>query len=154
MLLEKEFKRLEEATSHADKIAPTVSAKGVDWHLEHTLRSLIVMAQATIDSDPKEYKPQFNFKRFVIFNLGKIPRGKARAPKVVVPPEEIDMDKVNGKFGKARQVLENLQKVEENKFFTHPYFGDLNKKHTIRMIELHTRHHLAIIDDIIKAAND
>jgi hypothetical protein len=154
MLLQNELSRLESAFQHADSFAPEVSSKGVDWHLAHTLRSLIVMAQATIDSDPKDYSRSFNLRRFVIFNLGKIPRGKAKAPKVVLPPDDINMEIVRNQLDEAKEILIKLENVEKNKFFPHPFFGKLNKKQAIRIIELHTRHHLNIMDDIIKRAND
>lgn len=35
-------------------------------------------------------------------------------------------------------------------FFKHPYFGNLNVKDAIKMLKLHTRHHIDIINDIIK----
>jgi hypothetical protein len=39
--------------------------------------------------------------------------------------------------------------VSKDHFFEHPYFGKLKLKETIRFLEIHTTHHLSIIEDIV-----
>ncbi|MEY4335064.1 MAG: hypothetical protein RLZZ196_3814, partial [Bacteroidota bacterium] len=41
------------------------------------------------------------------------------------------------------------QNTQKNQFFVHPIFGKLNKKDTFTMLDIHTKHHLLIIQDII-----
>jgi hypothetical protein len=50
---------------------------------------------------------------------------------------------------KARNAITTLELISKDHFFTHPYFGDLKKKQTILFLEIHTQHHLEIIEDII-----
>ena len=48
----------------------------------------------------------------------------------------------------AKNSLVDLETLNANSYFTHPYFGDLNLKKTIWFLNLHTNHHLKIIKDI------
>jgi hypothetical protein len=51
-------------------------------------------------------------------------------------------------FRKIKNSLVDLETLNANSYFTHPYFGDLNLKKTIWFLNLHTNHHLKIIKDI------
>jgi hypothetical protein len=48
------------------------------------------------------------------------------------------------------QAITYLKDCEENQYFMHPFFGQLNKKQTIKFLAIHTEHHLKIIRDILK----
>lgn len=140
---------LEGKLSYNDFINPTISVSSVGWHIDHSLMVINQIVKSVNLSDPKEYEWKFNSKRFIVFTLNKIPRGKAKAPKGVIPVEEFNADSVNEKFIMARENIELLKGLPPNKFFVHPFFGKLNVKHTYKMIQLHTNHHLHIINDII-----
>ena len=43
-----------------------------------------------------------------------------------------------------------IKKAHHNAYFRHLIFGNLNKKRTIRFLQIHTAHHLKIIQDILK----
>ncbi len=133
----------------ANKIDPSISASSVGWHIDHSLMVINQIAGAVKASDPAAYQWSFNMKRLVVFTTGKIPRGKAKAPKSVIPENAFDENDVREKMEKANQKLAMLNELPANHFFIHPYFGHLNVKNTKKMIALHTDHHLAIIKDII-----
>jgi hypothetical protein len=42
-----------------------------------------------------------------------------------------------------------LETISKDRYFTHPFFGDLTLNQTINFLEIHTKHHLEIIEDII-----
>lgn len=42
-----------------------------------------------------------------------------------------------------------LASLDENQFFTHTLFKQLNKKQTLKFLGLHTNHHLKIVKDIL-----
>jgi hypothetical protein len=79
-----------------------------------------------------------------------IPRGKAQAPKVVIPSEEITVDSLKESLKNTYQAIAYLKDCQENQYFMHPFFGQLNKKQTIQFLAIHTQHHLKIVRDIMK----
>lgn len=147
-----DLQQLSDALEHFDKSAPEVSKSGVDWHLDHTARAFNGICRALIQSNPDDYKaPGFNLGRVYVLTRGKIPRGKGKAPKVSVATEEISKDDVIKRLGYAKEALDQLDALHPNVHFSHPYFGVLNKKRSIKFIRIHTQHHLDIIRDIVKA---
>jgi hypothetical protein len=85
-----------------------------------------------------------------VFLLNYIPRGKANAPKVVLPSTDLNQQLLEDSIKHTFQALNYLKDCQENQYFMHPYFGALNKNQTIRFLSIHTHHHLKIIADIIK----
>jgi hypothetical protein len=128
----------------------SVSKSDVAWHLDHVLRVTNGIASIVLTSKPEDYENNFNIKRSLIFLIGKMPRGKARAPKTVVSDGEITLSDLQSKVERAKSLLHNFHYCTSQKHFRHPYFGSLNLKQTIRFLEIHTKHHLKIVDDILK----
>jgi len=127
-----------------------ISEVSVGWHLEHSLLVIKQITATVAQSEPKLYKSKFNLKRFIVFLTKTIPRGKAKAPKVVIPVDEITVDSLQESLKKTYQAITYLKDCEENQYFMHPFFGQLNKKQTIKLLAIHTEHHLKIIRDILK----
>ena len=82
--------------------------------------------------------------------MNKFPRGKAKAPDIVKPKQKEKTD-YDALFAETKQALARLKNVDKNQFFLHHVFGYLNKKNTFIMLDIHTKHHLKIIKDIIAA---
>jgi hypothetical protein len=104
--------------------------------------------ETVVNSDPAKYEWKFDFKRSFVFFLGKFPRGKAKAPEIVIPVQNSQPD-FDALFRSTRISITQLQNAQKNQFFVHPIFGKLNKKDTFTMLDIHTKHHLLIIQDII-----
>ncbi len=127
-----------------------ISEASVGWHIEHSLLVIKQVTATVAQSEPKLYKSKFNVKRFIVFLTKTIPRGKAKAPKVVIPSEEITVDLLQESLKNTYQAITYLKDCEANQYFMHPFFGQLNKKQTIKFLAIHTKHHLKIIRDILK----
>ena len=149
-MLEKELKFIEDSIQFKDCKNLKVSKATVGWHLDHSLKVLNSVLFAIKDSDPKLYKKKFNSLRFITFTLGKFPRGKAKSPKRVLPPEIIETVAIENQLEEVRNNLKFMDELKENHFFEHPYFNHLNKKQTIKFFGMHTNHHLKIIKEILK----
>lgn len=127
----------------------TMSKASVGWHLEHSLLALIKMVNGVEHSKPDDYKWKFNFSRFYVLTLGKIPRGRAKVPDSVKPGDEINISTITPLFEKARLKAGLFEKLDKKKFLKHPYFGDVRQKQARKVIAIHTQHHLNIINEII-----
>ena len=149
MLLEKQFAEIEKLIDKASLENKAISKKGIDWHLDHTLKVLINVPKALKKSESSSYKSTFNFWRFVIFTLNWIPRGKGKAPKHVRSFEEIKYEDLILQFEEAKKQLESIEELSPKSNFKHPYFGVLNLKQTKKFLRLHTEHHLKICRDIL-----
>jgi len=129
---------------------PSVSKSDIGWQLDHALKVFNAVSTWTENSNPKEYKRKFNMWRSVLFPLCYIPRGKARAPKYVLPPEIIKTIDLKAQIQTAKTHIENLITLPEKAYFKHFIFGMLSKKQTLRFLQMHTTHHLKIVNDILK----
>lgn len=127
-----------------------VSKASVGWHLEHSLLALIKMISAVEHSNPADYKRKFNIKLAVVLLLNKFPRGRANVPDSVKPGDVINKDTIAPLLSKAKQKAASFEKLSRNKFFTHPFFGDLRLKQARKIIAIHTNHHIKIINDILR----
>lgn len=148
--LTKLVRELENNIQHFEKNNTAVSSAAVGWHLEHTLLVLIRVIDATEKSNPKDYQWNFNFKRMLVYTMGKIPRGKGKAPKQVQPQNIISKETLTNSVATAKNKLVQLGKLNSHNFFEHYLFGKLTLKQTIKFLEIHTFHHLKIINDIIR----
>ena len=106
--------------------------------------------QAVEKSDPENYRWKFNLNKSFVYTFNKIPRGKGKAPESVKPKKLMDTAEMQKTFELLKERLSLLGTLHPNNYFKHPYFGDLNVKATIKMLKLHTKHHIGIINDIIK----
>lgn len=145
------LEQLESYIADYEKVNLSISKSSVGWHLEHSFLVLYAVSNNLKKSNPSDYKWKFNFNRFLVQTiLKKIPRGRGKAPKSVQPVEEITSESLKNKLEKVRNSLAELESLDAKNHFTHPYFGNLNLKNTIHFLELHTKHHLKIIEDILK----
>lgn len=128
-----------------------VSKSSVGWHIEHSLLTFNLIIETLKKSNPKDYKWTFNFMRTLVFAMNKIPRGKAKAPDRVQPKTLFSKETLENHIYNSKQKLKELEGLHRNSYFPHPYFNLLNLKPTIRFLSIHTKHHINIINDILKS---
>ncbi|MEM6892565.1 MAG: DUF1569 domain-containing protein [Bacteroidota bacterium] len=129
---------------------PAVSKADVAWHIDHSLKTINKIYEELEKSNPEDYQYTFSFSRICIFAWGDFPRGVAEAPKVVRPPMDIETENLYVQWEEARQNLNKLKELDDRVHFKHPYFNVIDKGQTKRFLRIHTRHHLKIIEDILK----
>ncbi|WP_397445802.1 DUF1569 domain-containing protein [Polaribacter sp. R77954] len=149
-MLAKELTFIQENLTNIDKQNLSVSKVSVGWHLDHSLKVINAVLGVLHKSDPKEYKRSFNFLRTMVFLKGAFPRGKAKSPKRVLPPEIILKEDIEKQLKLAEDNLKIIPKISDKQHFSHPLFKQLNKKQTLQFLKLHTQHHFKIIEDIVK----
>jgi hypothetical protein len=148
--LNNKIAQLEAKISEFEKINLSVSNATVGWQIEHSLKTIFQIIQVVKNSNPSDYQWKFNKSKLFISVLGFIPRGKAKAPKVVLPDENITAESLKNSLHKTKTALQDWESFDKNAYFLHPFFGKLNKKSTEWFLNLHTNHHLKIINDICK----
>jgi len=151
--MEKIVKQLAELSTYipqSDRQNVSVSNANIGWQIDHSLRVMNQVITALLSSNPAEYKPKFNWRKSYIFFTKKIPRGKVRAPKGILPTEEITESSLISSVELAHKNIGLLENCAPNHFFVHPFFGQVNVRETFVLIEVHTEHHLKIIRDICK----
>lgn len=149
-ILSSYLKEMEGFIPHFETVNTNISQTTIGWQLDHSLKVVNSVSGILLKTNPKKYKKDFNFKRFVIFNLGKIPRGRGKAPKQVLPPEIILQADLISQLEKAKKYIQQISGINKNAFFIHHIFGILNKAKTLRFLVIHTNHHLKIIREIDK----
>jgi len=128
---------------------PKISNGDVAWHIDHSLKVINNVVKALQTSDPSSYKNNFSFLAKLFFKLGFFPRGKAKAPKHVKPPENILKEDLITQFELSKMNMAIIASLDKNAYFKHPLFGNINTTRVYQFLELHTNHHLKIIDDIM-----
>lgn len=134
----------------AKKENPLISQRGVDWHLEHTLKIIISIGKTLEDSQPENFKPRFSIMKTVILLTSYIPRGRAKSPKPFNNKEQIDHSQLPHLLASATTMLEKIDQLPSNSYFEHPYFGHLSLSQAKKFIFIHSNHHLKIMQDIVK----
>ena len=127
-----------------------VSNANVAWQIDHLLRVINGITKALEQSDSEQFNSSFNLWRTVFLTLNYLPRGKAKAPKKVMPVTVISEDDLIRRLSFAKENSSKLEKLPILAHFSHPMFGDLHKKQAEKFIRIHTEHHLKIIRDILR----
>ena len=148
--LEHLLHQLESHLPNLDKTNSKVSNSTIGWQIDHCLLVINGIISQLEISNPTEFQPKWNFPKFMVFTTGKIPRGKAKAPKVVIPTHVANQEELKAKLEAAKNNILKLDSFSENQFFKHPFFKDLNVKQTEKFLVIHTKHHLKIIQDILR----
>ena len=146
--LRKQLDELESFIPQLDVRNEAISASSVGWQMEHDLLVISSVIEGVKRSDSTKYKWRFKPLKYVILWRGVIPRGKVGAPKIVTPGE-ITQETLRAHVALCRQRLAELEQVGMDHYFTHPFFGDLKKKETLRFLYVHTEHHLKIIREML-----
>jgi hypothetical protein len=126
-----------------------VSKSNIAWHIDHSFKVINNVILAVQSSDPTTYKNNFSFLGKVFFTLGFFPRGKAKAPKHVRPPETISKQDLISQLELAKTNAQTIADLDRNAYFKHPLFGNVNTPRIYKFLLLHTNHHLKIINDIM-----
>lgn len=141
---------LENHIPNLEKTNSNVSNSTIGWQIDHCLLVINGIISQLEISNPTEFQPKWNFNRFIVFTTGKIPRGKIRAPKVVTPIDVATLEDLKLKMEIAKSNIQKLNDLPKNSFFKHPFLNDLNVKQTEKFLVIHTKHHLKIIEDILR----
>jgi hypothetical protein len=129
----------------------SISKSSVAWHLAHILLTISQISLALKRSKPEDFKKQFSLVKLIVFATHKIPRGKAKAPQQVQPSEDITVAYLEKNLERAKKLVSEVNDLDAKSHIIHPFFKTLDLKSTLKFLNIHTQHHLTIIDDIISS---
>jgi len=153
MNLESQIDELAGYIDRAELVSPDVSGWSVGQQIEHSLLSIRTMVAAIgRTSDGSGPESSLTAIGRLVLMSGQIPRGRGQAPASVTVEATPNEEHLLRSVEKARSAIARLDEISDAGVFDHPYFGVLDKKRTIRFIEIHTDHHLAIVRDILESA--
>ncbi len=147
-ILETLINKLESKISKQEFKNPVISTSPIGWHIEHSLLVISIVIEQLKKSNPLYYKRKFNFNRLLVFTINNIPRRSAKAPFIVIP-KFFDSITLQSHCLNIKIKLKYLEQLNQAQYFYHPYLGNLRLNEAIRFLEIHTNHHIKIIDDII-----
>lgn len=147
-ILNKQLEELATKLSQQDVVRVHVSKSTVGWHIEHSLLVINIIIEEVKKSNPINYKWSYKLSSVLVFALKKIPRGRAKVPKIVTP-RKFDEKTLKEHLEITKSNIQDIKTLDSNKYFNHPYFGNLKLDKTLNFIEIHTNHHLKIINDIL-----
>lgn len=148
--LENRLQLLESYIPDFEKTNTSISNASVAWHLDHSLKVINAVVKSMENSDPALYENNFKFIGKILLKIGFFPRGKAKAPKYVKPPEVVLKSDITTQLAEAKQNIKAIQNLDKNAYFKHPLFGNTNKFRVVRFLDTHTNHHLKIVKSILK----
>ena len=141
---------LDKNIAFKDAINTQVSQVAVSWQIDHCLKVIITVCESLNSSNTKDYRWKFNHIRTLMFFKGSIPRGKVKAPKAVQSFSDISLEDLNLQLILAKKLVAQISELPSESNFKHPIFGVLNVKQAVKFLNLHTHHHVKIINDIVK----
>lgn len=140
---------VEQYFPYLDRRSPDVSGWCVREQLHHALLSANGIARAVVESSPGARRPSLSPIKWIVLTTGKIPRGRAQAPKRVRPDASVSQEQLEQLLVQARGALASAEAADPAAWYDHFVFGVMGRNAAIRLIHVHTRHHLAIVKDIL-----
>ena len=143
---------LRTSVASAALCVPAVSEWSTGMHVHHCCLAMIGICQSLIASTPPPPpRSGFSLRTSLIFLSGRIPRGRGRAPDVVVPRQDVSPAELWTLLDQSERILAEVNHLDPKTWFRHVAFGVLDRDKTLRFIRIHNRHHLRIISDIVAA---
>lgn len=143
---------------HADLKNEEISHWSIGQQIEHILLTDKEVLQHIIHHFmfPPEEGNAINLLGYLMLYTGYIPRGKGNAPTNTIPKKRSKQNL----YELYEQVSKLYQQTEEKKTlldqslyaFPHPYFGMLTIKQWIRFLNIHTKHHVKIIRELLRSS--
>lgn len=162
----REIERLEERLQGLDEVigvgealvavrVERVSAWSVAQQVDHCLNVLRLSIERLAKAEKPLSRP-INLLGRTLLLVGRLPRGRGRAPKGTEGRErtaaELSAALAEVRAALAALAADEARLADPTPYVPHPYFGGLTTRQSLRMLDVHTAHHLRIVADIRRAA--
>ncbi len=141
---------LEQVILYAKAQNTAVSKASVGWHIAHLLLTIAEILDDLRASKPKNYVWRPRPVQWFLLMTKSIPRGRAKAPERVKPLGVLSAQRLRLDLKKTQARLDEFAALSPNQFFTHPLLGEMYARTALVFTNIHTKHHLKIINDVLK----
>jgi hypothetical protein len=86
--------------------------------------------------------------RLWVFTTGRIPRGRAQAPRRVQPETSPTAEQLRTVLGSALEASAHIRTMPRDAWFRHFIFDVLRRDEALKFLRIHTEHHLRIVRQI------
>lgn len=148
MNISKTLGELREASVNPDASKQSISRWSVGMHIHHCCLVILEICNHLKNSVPPPPK-KWSFLKSFLFLTGFIPRRRGVAPEKTLPLESLLPQELYKLLDEAERAIEEIKNIDRQKWFKHPVFGVITGDEGIKFIEIHNRHHLKIIRDIL-----
>ena len=140
------------------RVDETVSQWSPAQHLYHIFAADGMMLKGVQlihrGGGPVSEKGEPNRAGYLALARERFPRGKVQAPDRVRPADRPDRDTLTASLARSRAKLADVEGLlpslaECAGRLPHPFLGDLNASEWLRVVRIHSEHHLQIIREII-----
>ena len=142
---------LRAAVADAGLHAPDVSKWTVGMQVHHCALAMVSISTALLASSPPPPPSGLSIPRAVVLSTGRIPRGRGKSPPTAVPSAHIQQGDLLELLQQSDVLIRQVAEAESDQWWSHVFFGPMNRDQTIRFVGIHNRHHLRIISDIQRA---
>lgn len=111
---------------------------------------MIAIANGLAKSTQPAPPPRPSLARELVFTTGRIPRGRARTGKNLVPPPAVPQAELLALIDESARQMDVAGDLDPGTWITHPVFGALRRDDALKFTRIHNRHHLKIVSDILK----
>jgi hypothetical protein len=152
-----QFERMRELTRSAELSARNerVSTWCLAEQLDHTTKVTASVVDVLGDANAPPLDGGINFLGRLVLLFGWIPRGVGKSPRRLTGTHAAatDLEAALAQLAKAFDELPfDRLRASRTPLVRHPKFGGLTPPQALRFLEVHTRHHLKIVDDILAAS--
>ncbi|TDI84345.1 MAG: DUF1569 domain-containing protein [Caldithrix sp.] len=126
-----------------------VSKWTVGMQIEHCLLGTRGICSALVKSKPNAGKIKKGFLRRIIFLTGTIPRGRGKSPDAALPNEQTTESELRELLAEASLSAQKAAESDCDCWWKHFAFGVMKRDEALRFVEIHNKHHLKIISDIL-----
>lgn len=155
----KQVEGIEGLASRGEEFVAKRVARVSGWSIAQQLDHVLIALERSLEkllSEPERLPFGITWLGRLVLGIGWFPRGSAQAPRGFEGREVAAAELVE----RAREVAARLAELagkeavlgRPDPVLKHPYFGGLNAQQGLRMLAVHTAHHLRIVRDIERAS--
>ena len=126
-----------------------VSKWSVGMQIEHCLLGTRGICSALVNSKPYTGKIKKGFVRRLILLTGIIPRGRGKSPNAVIPNDQTTESALRELLAEASLSAQKAAESDCDCWWKHFAFGVMKRDEALKFVEIHNKHHLKIVSDIL-----